>query len=277
MKGTKSSGSKGLKDLDYRLLIHFLPHKFSYAQKVRGRMILDSLKNGRLLDAGAGCGWLSRLAKEKGFNVVGIDIADKVIAENKWFDKTTGGTSIDLKKASVYKLPFRDNYFDSLVMSEVLEHLTYPKKALNEAFRVLKRDGKFALLIPGYSYMFVYDALLHPLTKLGFFNYDKRISKKLSKYHLSHKSRFEDSHRFRYTIKSLKKLLVSSGFVIEDIKNSEFLSPFMNTILCNVLGLRREKISSLEKIDTVLMKKVPLFLGSDWLFVCRKKSAKERV
>lgn len=256
-----------MKKLDYKILVHFLPHKFSYAQKVRGDLILDSLKKGNLLDLGVGCGWLSRLAKERKFNVTGIDIADKVIKENNWFGRMTG-KKIKIIKASLYKLPNGDDKFDSVVMSEVLEHLDYPLKALKEAKRVLKKDGKFALLIPGYSYRFVYDFLGQPLS--SFLGYDTQIGNVFKKYNLKHDSRYEDAHRLKYNIPSLKKLLHEAGFKVEKVVNTEFFSPFVNTVFCNILGLKRNKIAFVEKIDTFLMNKVPLFLGSDWMFICTK-------
>lgn len=65
--------------LDYKIMLHFLPHKYSYAQKIRGETILKKLKKGKILDAGVGCGWFMRLANKKGYNIVGVDIAGKVI------------------------------------------------------------------------------------------------------------------------------------------------------------------------------------------------------
>lgn len=257
------------KKIDYEILKHFLPHKFSFAQKVRGEMILKSLRKGKLLDIGTGCGWLARLAQEKGFKVVGVDAADKVIAENKWFDKLTG-KPVTIKKASIYSLPFKDKSFDSVAIVEVLEHLSTPRKALREAVRVMKDNGQFVLLIPGYTYMFIYDKVAHPLSNLSLFSYDKRISKKFAKVGLSHRRQYEDAHRFFYNLPSLKELLVSSGFRVEKIVNTEFLSPFINTVLCNLLKIPREKITFLEKLDTTLMGLVPLSWGSDWMFVCKK-------
>lgn len=254
--------------LDYKIMLHFLPHKYSYAQKTRGETILKKLKKGKILDAGVGCGWLMRLAKEKGCNIVGIDIADKVIKQNDWFGKVTG-QRICVKKASIFSLPFKNNYFDSVVISEVLEHLENPHKALLEVRRVLKKNGRLILLIPGYSYTFIYDKLLSFLNKLSPFAYNKRMEKKFIKYNLTYEYQKTDVHRFKYSLSSLNKLLTSSGYDIEQIENSEFISPFLNTFFCSFLGIRREKIAFLEKLDTIMLKYVPLFMGSDWLFVCK--------
>lgn len=39
------------------------------------------------------------------------------------------------------ELPFGDETFDCVISDQVLEHLTDPKRAIAEGFRVLKRDG----------------------------------------------------------------------------------------------------------------------------------------
>ena len=256
--------------LDYKILTHFLPHEYSYAQKIRGAQILKAAGRGKLLDLGAGCGWLLRYAGKRGIDAVGLDIADKVIAENKWFDRHTK-YKVKIKKGSVYKIPFRDKSFNSVVISEVLEHLDRPGRAIAEARRVLRDDGRLILLIPGYSYNLVYDKLFSFLKRFGDLDYDRRINRKLAKYNLSHSKKWEDHHRLSYSISSLKNLLTNSGFEVKRFENSEFLSPFMNTIFCNILGIRREKLKFLEKIDVWLCNKVPLVAGSDWMIISVKQ------
>ena len=45
-------------------------------------------------------------------------------------------------------LPFPDNSFDFINMSEVLEHIDSPEKGLAEAFRVLRPGGSMYLSAP---------------------------------------------------------------------------------------------------------------------------------
>ena len=47
--------------------------------------------------------------------------------------------------ASGYNLPFEDKTFDTIVSTEVLEHLEKPQSFVNEIYRVLKPDGTFFL------------------------------------------------------------------------------------------------------------------------------------
>lgn len=45
-------------------------------------------------------------------------------------------------------LPFKDRTFDTVVMLEILEHLPNPKRAIEEAFRVVKQEGQVILSAP---------------------------------------------------------------------------------------------------------------------------------
>lgn len=47
--------------------------------------------------------------------------------------------------------PFPDQYFDGVVMNEVLEHLFHDVEALEEANRILKKDGVLVVTVPYYS------------------------------------------------------------------------------------------------------------------------------
>jgi len=49
---------------------------------------------------------------------------------------------------SVYKLPFEDNEFDSLISTEMLEHIEYLDKAISEMSRVLKAGGNILVSVP---------------------------------------------------------------------------------------------------------------------------------
>lgn len=48
------------------------------------------------------------------------------------------------------RLPFKENSFGGLILSEVLEHLHEPQIILNEAFRVLEPGGWCYLTTPNY-------------------------------------------------------------------------------------------------------------------------------
>ena len=50
--------------------------------------------------------------------------------------------------ADISSLPFRDNVADIVVCTEVLEHIPYTHKALEEMSRILKRKGYLVITVP---------------------------------------------------------------------------------------------------------------------------------
>ncbi|HZE87235.1 MAG TPA: class I SAM-dependent methyltransferase [Methylomirabilota bacterium] len=102
-------------------------------------VLLDELKNlhpQSILDAGCGEGFfLTKLSHAKiGKKLEGIEYGDEAIKIGKKLHPT-----IIIKKADIYKLPYRNNSFDVVVCTEVLEHLVHPEKALLELKRVAKK------------------------------------------------------------------------------------------------------------------------------------------
>ncbi len=89
-----------------------------------------------VLDVGCGEGFtLARLKKEHIGKVhEGIEIDHSAIElGRKLYPK------ISIKEGDIYKLPYRNNTFDLVIATEVLEHLENPKKAYRELLRVSKR------------------------------------------------------------------------------------------------------------------------------------------
>lgn len=49
---------------------------------------------------------------------------------------------------SAYEIPFPDEYFDSVVCTQVFEHLAVPHKAVREIHRILKKGGTILVTVP---------------------------------------------------------------------------------------------------------------------------------
>lgn len=94
--------------------------------------------NGKVLDAGCAYGRDANEFFERGFEVVGVDLSEELLAKGK--EKFPGLT---LKQMDVRKLDFKDKKFDCVWCNAVLLHLTDPdiEKTLKEFHRVLKKDG----------------------------------------------------------------------------------------------------------------------------------------
>jgi SAM-dependent methyltransferase len=112
----------------------------------RLKNLVKQFKHGdKVLNIGIGGGVFEKLATENGLQVYSLDPSEKSIDKIKSFlgdEKAKVGYS--------QSIPFESDYFDGIIMSEVLEHLDNEIiiKTLNEVRRVLKKGGKFIGTVP---------------------------------------------------------------------------------------------------------------------------------
>lgn len=99
---------------------------------------LNSYLHGKTLDVGCGIGDFLGLRK----NVVGTDINSKTVDYCK-----SMGYDVHLMLPDV--LPFSDDSFDSIILDNVIEHISDPSMLLVEIARVLKVGGIFVVGVPG--------------------------------------------------------------------------------------------------------------------------------
>lgn len=92
---------------------------------------------GRLLDVGCGLKPYAPLLKPYVSEHIGVDHPDSPHAL----------TSVDVL-ADAYDIPLESATFDTILMSEVLEHLERPADALAECHRLLRPGGKLILTAP---------------------------------------------------------------------------------------------------------------------------------
>lgn len=97
----------------------------------------------KVLDLGCGSGRHTVYLSKRGFEVYGIDIAQKGIKITKdWLKKERLRTS--LKVGNMYKkLPYPNNFFDALISTQALHHnrIGSIRKLIQEIERVLKPEG----------------------------------------------------------------------------------------------------------------------------------------
>lgn len=125
--------------------------KESIDQRLTGRHLkcfdfVDEVKNKKVLDVGSSFGWFERMAiKANCAEIVGIEPDKKFFYQAK---KEVPGAIF--KIGSALRIPAKKNYFDKVVMFDVIEHLPKDKenKALLEVKRVLKTNGEFFLSTP---------------------------------------------------------------------------------------------------------------------------------
>lgn len=99
-------------------------------------------KNSYFLDAGCNAGTVSLELMTLGCFGKGIDIVQELVDNAKKH-------GLDAEQGSVEDLSrFKDEMFDVVICTEVLEHLYDPLLAIEEAYRVLKKGGKYIATVP---------------------------------------------------------------------------------------------------------------------------------
>ena len=93
-------------------------------------------KTGRILDVGCATGFLLDQARQRGWEVYGVELSAWAVdyAKNKL--QLPNITQGSLKDAN-----YPANFFDVVVLKDVIEHLTDPKETLEQIRRILKPAG----------------------------------------------------------------------------------------------------------------------------------------
>ena len=93
----------------------------------------------KILDVGCGTGNFSMKLAEKGCEVVGIDVSEKMLneARKKVAEK---GLNIKFYNMDVCNMSFSDEKFDGVFSMAAFEFIKEPEKAYKEMYRVLKQN-----------------------------------------------------------------------------------------------------------------------------------------
>ncbi len=125
--------------------------------------LLERHARGRLLDVGAGHLALRELARPYVRSYFSLDLA-----------REHPELSV---QASVFGLPFAEASFDTVILTQVLEHVPEPAQALAEVARVLRPGGRLIVSVPHLAYLhgepfdfyrFTVFGLRYMLQKAGF-------------------------------------------------------------------------------------------------------------
>ncbi len=98
-------------------------------------------KASRVLDLGCGAGRHSILLAEQGFQVTGLDISKTALEALDGRVKAASLKNVFLVNHEMWKLPFIDDYFDSVVCTNVLHHGKAAEihQAIGELHRVMRK------------------------------------------------------------------------------------------------------------------------------------------
>ncbi len=113
--------------------------------------LLDSTRNTHILDLGCGNGYLVNYLLDRGYNAYGTDASEKGIAIAK---KSHPGRffvqdlSIDTLPIELQQVPF-----DTIISTEVIEHLYDPESFFRFCNNQLKQGGELIITTPYHGYL----------------------------------------------------------------------------------------------------------------------------
>jgi 2-polyprenyl-3-methyl-5-hydroxy-6-metoxy-1,4-benzoquinol methylase len=138
---------------------------------------------GRLLDVGSGRGFFLMHARNAGYQVEGIEIADRAA------EYARTNFHLTIRVSSLEQLPAGDGGYDIVTLWHVLEHFDDPYAALRMVRSILKKDGMCVAEVPN----------LHSL----------KFQLAASKWEGGNHPRY---HRTFFTAETLRRAFENAGF-----------------------------------------------------------------
>jgi SAM-dependent methyltransferase len=154
--------------VDLATIRHMTRNEADMAFKKRVQSIFEWIPprdDARILDCACGRGfYLNMYRYVSRTPLVGLELDAEIIQKAR---RNVGHLpGITLTRGDIYSLPFPDDYFDGVILSEILEHIDDEVAGLREVRRVLKPGGVAAITVPHANYPFLWDPINWTLERL---------------------------------------------------------------------------------------------------------------
>ncbi|MDB4761893.1 metalloregulator ArsR/SmtB family transcription factor, partial [bacterium] len=108
--------------------------------------MLKILNYDTVADLGAGEGTLSQLIAQRAKKVIAIDNSEKMVEFGQKLAKENELPNLEYRLGDIESPPIDDSSVDLAILSQALHHAEQPSKALSEAHRILKPEGRLIVL-----------------------------------------------------------------------------------------------------------------------------------
>jgi len=163
-----SASSASSPGIDPHIIAWMTRNEADMSFRMRVRTVFEWIplrEDSLILDLPCGRGfYLNMLRHVSNCRLAGADLDQRVLQQAR---RTVGRLPrLQLGCADATALPWAANTFDSIILSELLEHVEQDVAALRECRRVLKPGGVIAITVPHANYPFAWDPVNKTLERL---------------------------------------------------------------------------------------------------------------
>lgn len=272
-------GYKGLLGKEFQLKVY---NRFLWMSEM--------VKGNNILDVGCSSGIFSILMAREGKKVIGLDVEKEAIDKaNVIKREENDNVQNNVKFMNVSFSDFSDhNKYDTIIMSEVLEHLFYPRVMLEKAVSLLDDDGVIIITVPFgincyfdhrktyfISDLFRETSGLLKISDVKFMDewlgvvcvksnkeitaiplefikkFEDALYEKEKTMYLSLHEKLQENSRQEKTIRENQEIVNNLNKVIEEYKQSIKENDEKMESFKNIISEKEEKINSLEETITL--------------------------
>lgn len=111
-----------------------------------GHLLLHLVPHIRVADLGAGEGLISQLLARRAERVYCVDSSPRMVEVGSELAKRNNLENLEYILGDIEKTPLKSQSVHLALLSQALHHAIHPERAITEAFRILKPDGRVVIL-----------------------------------------------------------------------------------------------------------------------------------
>jgi len=161
----------------------------------------------RILDLGCGSGEITNVLREHGYNIIGLDVSPSncEAAKNRY-------PQCDFRYYDGLNLPFEENFFDTVVLNDVFEHISYEHMdKLIENIKEIVKPGGLIYISATNRY-----ELIEPHTLIPFITWFPRKFWNIIDKMFNRTGRYRINEIYPYTFRRLKHFCKRHDLKYED-------------------------------------------------------------
>ena len=202
---------------------------------------LEQRAPGRLLDLGCADGWMAERARRLGYEVVGVDVAERPGARSRVDRFVLADLDRGLPEAA-------GEGFDVVLAADVLEHVRDPGALLGQIERVLAPGGSVLASVPNFAHWYPRLRVLS-----GRFDYDRR-------------GILDEGHVRFFTRRSFEKLVRDHGYAVVDRRSTGTPFEVMLRGSARDRGLGGVAVRAAESVDAGAVALWPTLFAYQFLY-----------